>query len=173
MNNRISILSFFALVFVITLFGCERESEEKEESEEKDDSETMSIEADVEALNWENRKYDDTYSSGDLDGFMALFTSDAVQMPNDAPIIVGRHAIRSRAKEGFANNTFKLTDTIEDIKVSGNWAYVRGNFTNITTPKDGGTDVTQEGKWIAVYQRQSNGTWKLYSEIWNNNAPSQ
>ena len=173
MNIRIYTHLFIALVFVIALYGCQNESEEKEESEEKDDSETMSIEADVEALNWENRKYDDTYSSGDLDGFVALFTDDAVQMPNDAPIIVGKNEIRSRAKEGFANNTFKLTDTIEDIKVSGNWAYVRGNFTNITTPKDGGTNVTQEGKWIAVYQRQSNGTWKLYSEIWNHNVPSQ
>jgi len=167
MNNRISVLSFFALVFVIALFGCQRESEEQAGAE------TVSVEADVEALNEENRKYDDAFSSGNLNGFVALFTDDAVQMPNNEPIVVGKDAIRSRAKEGFANNTFKLTGTIEDIKVSGDWAYVRGNSTIIITPKDGGADVTEEGKWIAVYQRQSDGIWKLYSEIWNHNAPSQ
>ena len=167
MNNRIYVNSFFALVFVIALFGCQRESQEQAGSE------TISVEADVEALKEENRKYDDAFSSGNLDGLVALFTDDAVQMPNNAPIVVGKDEIRSRAEENFANNTFKLTATVEDIKVSGDWAYVRGNVINITTPKGDGADVTEEGKWIAVYQRQSDGSWKIYSEIWNLDAPSQ
>ena len=167
MNNRIYVNSFFALVFVIALFGCQKESQEQAGSE------TISVEADIEALKEENRKYDDAFSSGNLDGLVALFTDDAVQMPNNEPMIVGKDGIRSRAEENFANNTFKLTGTVEDIKVSGDWAYVRGNNTIVITPKEGGEAVTDEGKWIAVYQRQSDGSWKIYSEIWNHNASSQ
>jgi len=166
MNNRIYVNSFFTLVFVIALFGCQKESQEQAGSE------TISVEADVEALNEENRKYDYAVNSGNLDGFVALFTDDAVQMPNNDPIVVGKNEIRSRAEDNFANNTMKLTDTVKDIKVSGDWAIVRGNFTNVITPKDGGADVTEVGKWIAVYQRQSDGSWKIYSEIWNFNALS-
>ncbi len=50
MNNRIYVNSFFALVFVIALFGCQKESQEQAGSE------SISVEADVEALNEENRK---------------------------------------------------------------------------------------------------------------------
>jgi len=164
MSNRIYVNSFFALVFVIALFGCQKESQEQAGSE------TISVEADVKALKEENRKYDEALSSGNLDDFVELFTADAVQMPNNEPIVVGKDAIRSQAKENFANNTFKLTGIVEDTKVSGDWAFVRGNSTIVITPKDGGADVTEVGKWIAVYQRQSDGSWKLYSEIWNHNA---
>jgi len=167
MNNRNSLLSFFALVFVIALFGCQRESEEQAGSE------MISVKADVEALNEEVRKYDDAISSGNLDGFVELFTDDAVQMPNNEPIIVGKDEIRSRAEENFTNNTLKLTDTVEYTMVTGDWAFVRGNYTIVITPKEGGADVTEVGKWIAVYQRQSDNSWKLYSEIWNQNAPGE
>jgi len=167
MNNRIYVNSFFALVFVIALFGCQKESQEQAGSE------TISVEADVKALKEENRKYDEALSSGNLDDFVALFTDDAVQMPNNAPINVGKNEIRSSTEEGFANNSFKFTGIVEDIKVSGDWAVLRGNYTIVITPKEGGADVTEVGKWIAVYQRQSDGSWKLYSEIWNHNASSQ
>jgi len=166
MNNRIYVNSFFALVFVIALFGCQKESQEQAGSE------TISVEADVKALKEENRKYDEALSSGNLDDFVALFTDDAVRMPNNAPIMVGKNEIRSRREESFANNSFKYTSIVEDIKVSGDWAVLRGNYTIVITPKEGGADVTDVGKWIVVYQRQSDGSWKIYSEMWNLNAIS-
>ncbi|MHA2101700.1 MAG: YybH family protein [Candidatus Kariarchaeaceae archaeon] len=173
MNNRIYVLLVFALGVVIALFGCQQESEEQADSGEQEDSEMISVEADVEALKEEIRKYDDTYSSGNLDGYVALFANDAVQMPYDAPIIVGKDAIHSEAKEFFANNTLKLTDTVEDTKVSGDWAIVRGRYTDVITPNDGSAVETAEGKWVVIYQRQSDGSWKINTEIWNLDAPSQ
>ncbi|UCH65080.1 MAG: SgcJ/EcaC family oxidoreductase [Ignavibacterium sp.] len=167
MYKKFGVLMVSAIIIAIAIFGCQQQSQEQAGSE------TMSMEADVEALKEENRKYDDAYNSGNLDGFVALFTDDAVQLPDEEAIVVGKEAIRLRAKDGFANFTFKLTDTVEDIKVSGNWAFVRGSYVNIITPKEGGDDATEEGKWVAIYQRQADGSWQIYSEIWNNNAPSE
>jgi len=166
MKIRIYVISFFALVFVIALFGCQKESQEQAGSE------SISVEADVKALKEEYRKYDEALSSGNLDDYVTLFTDDAVQMPNNAPINVGKNEIRSWTEEGFANKSFKFTGIVEDIKVSGDWAIVRGNYTIVITPKDGGADVTKVGKRIVVYQRQSDGSWKIYSVMWNFNALS-
>ena len=65
-------------------------------------------------------------------------------------------------------------NVIGDVRVSGDLGYVRGTVEVTSSPQNGGDPVAENVKWVAVYQRQPGGSWKIISDIWNSDRrPSQ
>ena len=60
----------------------------------------------------------------------------------------------------------------QDVQVAGDLALSRGLFRVDATLKDGGMPLVMDGKYMSVLQRQPDGSWKLYRDIFNSNAPS-
>jgi ketosteroid isomerase-like protein len=60
---------------------------------------------------------------------------------------------------------------MDEIRVTGDWAYSRYSYTWILTPVPGGESVEVSGKGIWIVQRQPDGSWKIAREIWNNDKP--
>ena len=52
---------------------------------------------------------------------------------------------------------------VREVQDNGDWAFEVGSFT-ATTP-DGA--LLNSGKYIVIWKRQSNGTWKTYRDIFN------
>ncbi|MBI3473088.1 MAG: SgcJ/EcaC family oxidoreductase [Candidatus Solibacter usitatus] len=106
--------------------------------------------------------------------YAALFTGDGVLMPYNAPQVAGQDNIRAWAHDMF--NRFNFAETMlppEEIEVAGHLAFVRGSYTQTVTPKGGGEQVQLAGKYLVVFERQPEGTWKLAQAIWNPNNPPQ
>jgi len=61
---------------------------------------------------------------------------------------------------------------VEDIQVSGDWAFLRLSFTDSITPKAGGETTANVGKWVLIFERQADGSWRIATEIWNSDAAS-
>jgi len=143
-----------------------------EEPAEPAPAATTSTEADDEALRELSRQGVAEFNAGNLDGLMALYADDAVHMPPNNPIIIGKDSLRSGFEEFLAANTSELSSTVEDIGVSGDWAFLRLSYTQSITPKDGG-DTTQEvGKWVLILERQADDSWRITTDIWNADAAS-
>jgi uncharacterized protein (TIGR02246 family) len=132
---------------------------------------TTSTEADLEALRELVRQYDAGVNAGHLDGLVALYAADAVQMPPDEPVVVGQEAIRSRGESFFAQNTDEVRSAVEDVQVSGDWAFLRMSYTESWTPRGGGETTAVVGKWLLICRRQADGTWRITNEIWNEDKP--
>ena len=77
-------------------------------------------------------------NAGNVDGFMAFYADDTVQMPPNNPIVIGKDSLRSGAEKFFAANINEIRSTVEDIRVSGDWAFMRLTYTASSTPKDDG-----------------------------------
>ncbi len=60
---------------------------------------------------------------------------------------------------------------VEDVRVFGDWAFMRGVYTVKRTPKTGGEPIQFPGKWMAFKQRQLDGSWKIVSDIFNSDSP--
>jgi uncharacterized protein (TIGR02246 family) len=143
-----------------------------EEPAEPAPAATTSTEADDEALRELSRQGVAEFNAGNLDGLMALYADDAVQMPPNNPIIIGKDSLRSGFEEFLAANTSELSSTVEDIGVSGGWAFLRLSYTQSITPKDGGDTTLEVGKWVLILERQADDSWRITTEIWNADAAS-
>ncbi|MGH7802730.1 MAG: YybH family protein [Candidatus Binatia bacterium] len=103
----------------------------------------------------------------------ALYTSDAVVLPPDAEMIVGsKTGIEALWKESFAQGmkSFKL-ETV-NVERSGDVAVETGRFTGKVAP-EGKPEMTIAGKYLVVWKKDKDGTWKLHRDIWNSDpAPA-
>jgi uncharacterized protein (TIGR02246 family) len=110
-------------------------------------------------------------NAGDADAWAACFTDDAVQMPPHFSANVGMLAIRGWS-QGFLNLfDCRFGLSVDELRVASEWAFERGRFTIALTPKAGGTPMKDSGKYITVYERQSDGAWKIARDIWNSDQP--
>ncbi len=107
--------------------------------------------------------------AGDLDVVAAGYTEDAIQMPPNAPIVQGRDNIRVWF-EGFPAVTRYDID-VQAIEGSGDMAYVRGAYVLTTAAGADSEAMTDRGKNIAIFKRQSDGSWRVSVGIWNSDEP--
>ena len=127
--------------------------------------------ADRAALEAIAREYEAAFSAGDADALVALHADDAIRMPPNAPLVMGQEAIRAAYQTTFEQFAAKITLSLEEVEVAGDWAFVRGTSPVTATPKAGGEPLQDEGKYLSIRKRQSDGSWKIFRSIWNSNNP--
>lgn len=107
--------------------------------------------------------------SEDWQSMISMYTDDAISMPSYEPMLRGKDAILSSGIEsqetGFKINEMTL-NTME-VYASGDLACEIGTYTiNMTVP--GMQEAWDDnGKYLTVWQKQSDGSWKIKTEIWN------
>jgi uncharacterized protein (TIGR02246 family) len=104
----------------------------------------------------------------DWDKFASLLTEDAVWMPPDQPIVVGRKAVRVWVETFPSIKAFR--SALESAEGRGDLAWARGTF-DMTVEPAPGQRLAMKGKWSGACRRQSDGTWLLASDIWNTDHP--
>ncbi len=119
--------------------------------------------------------YIEPYKTGDTDRWMDIFADDAVGMHNTLPALEGKQAIRQFAEVVHSSfNIEQLDVTVDSVIREGDWALTRGNFTSNFILKSGNAEVQPEprqGKYVLLWERQSDGTWKVILDMGNNNSP--
>ena len=62
---------------------------------------------------------------------------------------------------------------IEDAKVYGDLGLTRCDYRLDATPKAGGEtiQVMRDGKALTLYERQSDGSWRIVYDCFNSNVP--
>lgn len=117
-------------------------------------------------------QYQDAVNKGDLDSLLATYTQNAIQVAPNEPAIVGAQAIRNRAEGNHAIYNYELSSNIEDIQVSGKLATLRASFSETMSLKSDPSDSnTTTGIWVLLFHQQDDSSWKIYTEIWNDEKP--
>ena len=122
---------------------------------------------DIEAINKVVREYVAGYNAGDLPRVMALWTDDAVVMPAGEPPVVGKKAVEEWKGVYFNRYSFDLSSTSDELQVGGDWAFNRGAYRVTMTPKDGSAPIREAGKFIQIFRRQPDGSWKVARDMGN------
>jgi ketosteroid isomerase-like protein len=155
------------LVFLLCFtFGCQQGEEVAEEP-------VVVVEADINALKNMLDEWVELYNAGDFEKLVSFYyAEDAVEMEANQPILEGREAILANYKKASEEYDQQCDSSIaKDVRVSGNMAMVRGNDTGTATPKGGGDQTKYDLKWVGIFERQPDGTWKCICEIGNSNLP--
>ena len=116
-------------------------------------------------------KYAASLGAGDADAWATLWLEDGVQMPPDGPAVVGRSQIREKLRGILTQFRFDMRIHTEEVRTAGEWAYARGLYQATLTPKTDGPAIPIDGKFLTILARQSDGSWKIYRDIFNSNVP--
>src|SRR5262245_6631268 len=96
--------------------------------------------------------------AGDIEKVLSLMADDAVFMvPGQRPF--GKEAFTAPS-ESAKNMRIDGKGDIQEIKVLGDWAYLR-NYIDLTITPDGGRPVRRTGYTLTILNKQSDGRWVL------------
>lgn len=99
------------------------------------------------------------FNRGDVATCARFYDEDATLLLPDRPVIKGRKDIEAYLK-GFAGSGIKLTP-VEAVEIvsSGDIGCCAGTYL-YQTPCESGATGTGAGKFVTVFRRQSDGSWK-------------
>lgn len=106
----------------------------------------------------------------DAAGQAALYAPDGMVMLSNMPAWKGKAAIQENAQGAFEAMDFAdVKFTTQDVEVSGDIAVETGTYSMTVGPK-GQKGTADTGKYITVWKRQADGSWKIYRDISNSDA---
>ena len=118
------------------------------------------------AIEAANTKFSEAFARGDAKALAAMYTPDAIAFPPDSEMIRGNEAIGNFWKTTRDSGVQSATLTTVDVGRSGDVAYEVGKV-SLTIQPVGKEPTTAAAKYVVVWKRQSDGSWKLHRDIWN------
>jgi uncharacterized protein (TIGR02246 family) len=108
----------------------------------------------------------------DLDKTVSYYADDAIVMPPNAPPATTKEAIRSTWNEMLTSPGAGISWKTTKVEVAngGDLAYVSGTYEETMTDASG-KRAQDRGKYVEIFKKQADGTWKVIVDIWNSDLP--
>ena len=145
--------SFFLLTFITLncpIIGADEQSALKEARQ---------------AIDKGNAQWIEAWDKADASLIAKLFAEDGVLLGRNGKFFKGPEQIFQRQKtvmEG-AGKGVKATVTTVDLWLDGETAYETGTYSYKYQEK--GKLVTEEGRYVTIWKRQSDGSWKIVTDM--------
>jgi ketosteroid isomerase-like protein/quercetin dioxygenase-like cupin family protein len=139
------------LVVAMTAAGCAR---------------SVNVTQERESLLTVDREWSQT--TKDLDKFVTYYAPDASLYAPGMPVVTGVAKIKEEFSKMAAAPGFNLAWTANraEVSASGDLGYTTGTY---EMAMNGGVD---KGKFITVWKKQGDGTWKVTEDIINSDSPA-
>jgi ketosteroid isomerase-like protein len=112
-----------------------------------------------------------TAEKADPAGLVAMFyADDATAMPPNMPAAVGKDAIVAGFAAMGQAKTFKNGPLT--ITGSGDTAFVEATYEMSMAAPVTGEVISDKGKYLEVWKKQSDGAWKAVRDMWSSDAPA-
>jgi ketosteroid isomerase-like protein len=121
--------------------------------------------ADLAAITAFNARYLKSINDGDIATLSSLTDDDHMMITAGRPPTAGKAA--NDAANGRTFEQFKIDETWTPLEtvIDRNLAYQRGTWTVAATPKAGGPTTHSAGKFVRIYQRQKDGSWRMTRDV--------
>ncbi|MCI0526762.1 MAG: SgcJ/EcaC family oxidoreductase [Nitrospira sp.] len=116
-------------------------------------------------------KWVEAFNKGDVAGVVAIYADDAMLLPPNGEVIQGKQGIQEFWSSALQILKDVSLNTLE-IGGSGDTGYRIGKYTLKVQP-EGQQPAMDSGKYVEVWKRQADGSWKLHADIWNSSLPPQ
>ena len=123
--------------------------------------------ADIAALNAARAAFMAAYEAGDADAIGRLYTAEAISEPDNQPTLRGREAIVASLKNMFEQVAVKPVLTPDETRTLGSVGLDRGTYTVTVTPKAGAPPTSSQGRYLVVFVKEADGSWKVSRDIDN------
>jgi ketosteroid isomerase-like protein len=108
----------------------------------------------------------------DIEQTIGYYSADAIVLPPNATSAATKEAIRDGWKEMFASPGFVISwqPTRVQVAKSGGMAWVSGTY-ELTMNDANGKPSNDRGKYLEVWEKQTDGNWKCTADMWNSSLP--
>jgi len=104
----------------------------------------------------------------DVERTIAFYSDDAIVLPPNATSATSKESIRNAWKDMLASPGLVITWEPKKVKLgkSGEMAWVSGTY-ELTMNDASGKPSNDRGKYLEVWEKQSDGNWKCAADMWN------
>ena len=149
-------LAVFGLILVLA--GCTKMPDTRE--------------ADLKALKDVEVARVKTAADKNVDAYIGYYTDDAHMLMPNAPLFTGKASIKEAIKPMMADSNFSLVFTPNrlDVSKSSDLAFTQGAY-KMTFSDIRGNKFEDEGKYLTVYRKLPDGTWKAVEDTMMSDLP--
>jgi len=116
-----------------------------------------------------NKTFCKAMVNGDDKTILSVYADDAYSLPSYSPMMVGKKAIEEGMemdkKSGTVFKSFNLKT--KDVWTSGDILCEVGTYTFSMLVPNSKNTVDDYGKYLTIYQKQKDGSWKIKADMWN------
>jgi uncharacterized protein (TIGR02246 family) len=157
---KLSLLKVLILCFIISLqLSCERQ----------ESNSNFNYEQDREAIIALTKEHMTAVNTTNVELLLKGMTGDVVYLGSGRSPFIGKQELRALVEPMYEQFDINLQMTTKDILISGDLAVEWGIVTGTMTPRNGDKELEIDNKYLFVYQRQKDGTWKTAWDIYNEN----
>ncbi len=110
------------------------------------------------------------WNARQLARLMEAYAADAVYMPPHHAAVHGRQAIEDYLRGPMQHGVTDLTYDVTYIRHSGDLAYDVGRY-SMTVPQKDSSKRQDKGKYLTVWKRQADGSWKIVADTFSSDLP--
>lgn len=161
LRSRFSVFSFAALLALNFLAACSKQPAAPADTRAADEATIRAASAD-----WSKAS-----QAKDVAKAVSFYADDAMQFPDNGPLVEGKDNIRAGWQKMLTLPGPGLSFSATGVTVarSGDLAYEYGTYDFATQNKQG-TVTDEKGKYITVWKKQADGSWKVAADIDNPDA---
>jgi uncharacterized protein (TIGR02246 family) len=115
-------------------------------------------------------EFSDAFNAKDAQRITSFYADDAVIMPPNQPVVIGREDILAYYEHGFADDISDFRIKPVESAISGDQAFEAGmsRLTQRSTASllSDNPPKAETGKYLVVFKRV-NGSWKIAFDIFN------
>ena len=107
----------------------------------------------------------------DAGAVSSFYAEDAIVYPPNEPVMKGRAAAKKVWTAYFAEPSFNISWKTKHAEVAsgGDLGFTSGTYEDSFNGPDG-KKVHETGKFLCVWKKQADGTWKAIHDMWNADA---
>jgi uncharacterized protein (TIGR02246 family) len=114
------------------------------------------------------KTYESALNANDIEAILGLYGGDPVFMPQHAPALVGRDAVRAGYTQVFETIKLTIRFDIHEIEEAGDWAWARTSSAGRTRILASGADIEEGNNELFVFRREK-GEWKIHRYLFSTN----
>ena len=158
-NPRFCLVLLLALVLAVTTFA----------GQAMEGTDIAQVRKAIEAG---NLKFGEAVRQGNGAAIAALYTDDATLMQPNSEMIKGKPGIEAFWKGGLGMGIKDAVLTTVEVLGMGDLAWEIGKY-NLKIQPAGQAGLEDNGKYVVIWKKQADGSWKLHVDIWNTSMPAQ